>query len=477
MQALKLPQQWQWWGLVPTVAGLYAISLVTGFVSAFFAGIPGLLWLLTGMAMLLIPGDMRITAYMALGSLIAALFSLPVMLISGFGSGLLFVLIAAASFIVAGRVSLADEIAPECVPVPEEDLRTQAKVGLDEVVMGFFLISARIPAGQRAERMCEEAKELGELIRKKGWDDAPENMHRKPGAPSQVNAQSARSLGFDYERISFESEFVPDPDMPGAKEWAKYDRNGRANAYMMRHPGPPRPWLVCVHGYRMGETWTDFGLFNPRLFHRRMGLNLLMPTLPLHGPRKVGKLSGGHYLDGNLLELIFAQTQALWDLRRWLAWLRDIEDDPQIGVYGVSLGGYNAGLLGGYDSGLDFAVSAIPVVDFAEVLWRIIPVTHKRYFESRGLTEDTYRELLRVVSPLTMPTRLPEGGRHVVAANADRIVPVGQPALLAQHWGIEPKWYQGSHLSITHEFEPRMAIEQAVKHAAWEVGKAVGETV
>jgi hypothetical protein len=217
----------------------------------------------------------------------------------------------------------------------------------------------------------------------------------------------------------------------------------------------------------MGETWMDFGLFKPGLLHRKYGYNVLMPVLPLHGPRRVGRKSGDLYLDGDLLDLLFAQSQALWDLRRWLAWLRANEDRPQIGVYGVSLGGYNTGLLTGYEKDLDFAVAGIPVIDFAQTLWRVIPPPHKRYFEARGLSEARYRELLRPVSPLTLGCKLPRDRRFVFAAAADRIVPVAQPAQLAAHWDVQTRWYQGSHMSIGNEHEPRATLEEAMRVAGW----------
>ena len=211
----------------------------------------------------------------------------------------------------------------------------------------------------------------------------------------------------------------------------------------------------------------DFGLFKPGLLHKKFGLNVLMPILPLHGPRRVGRKSGDMYLDGDLLDLLFAQSQALWDLRRWLAWLRANEDRPQIGMYGVSLGGYNTGLLTGYEGDLDFAIAGIPVIDFAETLWRVMPPPHRRYFEARGLDQALYRKLLRPVSPLTQPCRVPQDRRFVFGATADRIVPVANPALLARHWGVETRWYQGSHMSIGSESTPRVTLEEAMRVAGW----------
>jgi hypothetical protein len=464
---LLLPRQYEWWGLLPTVAGLFALSAIDGVFSALLAGPPGLLWLVTGLSLLLLPGDPRVTAYLALASLVAVLVSLPLVFAAGLWDGLLIGLFGVGCFIVCGRLSLTTALTPDAVPEPDSDLHMQSKVGFDEAIMGYFLIAGRLPGGKRAERMCDEAMELGHALDTRGWIDYPDRLHQAPDPPDQVNAQSAKRYGFDYERISFDSGFKPDPALPGAERWAQHHGNNRAVAWMLRHPGPTRPWLVCIHGYRMGESWIDFGLFKPGLLHKKLGLNILMPILPLHGPRRIGRKSGDQYLDGDLLDLLFAQSQALWDLRRWIAWLRSNEDRPQIGVYGVSLGGYNTGLLTGYEAGLDFCVAGIPVVDFAEALWRVIPPPHRAYFEARGLKESRYRELLRPVSPLVMPCRVPRERRFVFAATADRVVPVAQPAALAQHWDVETRWYQGSHMSIGNEVEPRATLDEAMRVAGW----------
>jgi len=464
---LKLPRQYQWWGLVPALAGLYALSLIHGVLTALLAGLPALLWVVTGLSMVLLRGDARVTAYMAVASVLAVLVSLPLVFAAGFLPGVLVGLLGVVCFTVAGRVSLIEAVVDDVVPEPDDDLRMQVKVGFDEAILGYFLIAARVPGGELAERMCSEALELGKAMDARGWLEAPDRLHLAPEAPDKVNALSEKRFGFEFERISFDSGFVPDAALPGAGRWASHAANNRATAWMLRHPGPTRPWVVCIHGYRMGETWMDFGLFKPGYLHKRLGFNVLMPTLPLHGPRRIGRKSGDQYLDGDLLDLLFAQSQALWDLRRWLAWLRANEDRPQIGVYGVSLGGYNTGLLTGYEKDLDFAVAGIPVIDFAQTLWRVMPPPHRRYFEARGLSEARYRELLRPVSPLTLPCRIPRDRRFVFAAAADRIVPAQQPALLAAHWDVQTRWYQGSHMSIGSETEPRATLEEALRVAGW----------
>src|SRR3546814_18119954 len=113
----------------------------------------------------------------------------------------------------------------------------------------------------------------------------------------------------------------------------------------------------------MGAPWMDLNLFSPRWLHQKLGLNIIQPVLPLHGPRSTGWRSGDHYLDGDMTDLVYAESQALWDLRRTLAWLRANESGARVGVYGISLGGYNAALLSGSDKELVVVVARIPVVE------------------------------------------------------------------------------------------------------------------
>jgi dienelactone hydrolase len=167
------------------------------------------------------------------------------------------------------------------------------------------------------------------------------------------------------------------------------------------------------------------------------------------------------------LDLLHAQTQALWDLRRALAWLRDREVNPRVGIYGVSLGGYNAALLATWEAELDFVLAGIPLADVAGVLWRHLPQAHARFYAQHGLTEERYRAMLSLVSPLSRPALPARERLHLFAATADRIVPPDQPLLLAKHWQAPVRWYQGSHLSIRHERATRQALNDAIQAAGW----------
>jgi hypothetical protein len=466
---LPKPRQWEALAIVPTAAGLYWLLAGYGGGWLFWGLVPGILMLSTGVSLLLMAGDARITHFMAAGGLIGFVLVLPVMLFGGFGDAVMAGLLAAGSYLTAGYLAISREPLADGAPAPDKTLALYAKAALDEALLAYFVGFANFPGADAIERIGRDAARLEALIESRGWTAHPETLHPAPPAPDRVYVQQARIYGREYERLSYPSGFVADAALPGAEDWGKLHNNHQSTAWVLRHPGPPRPWLMCVHGYRMGEAWLDFTLFPPRWLHDHLGLNLFMPVLPLHGPRRVGLRSGDQYLDGDPLDLLHAQTQALWDLRRALAWIRTQEDAPRIGVMGYSLGGYNTALLAQYERGLDFAIAGIPVVDYASALWRHIPAQFREYFAAHGLDLPCYRRLLQPVSPLARPPLLERDQLYIFAGSADRVVLPEQPLKLAAHWGVPIQWYQGGHLSFRGERLVTAHIEAAMQRANWPV--------
>jgi hypothetical protein len=474
---LPKPKQWEPLSAIPIVAGLFWLLAAATGDWLLWGLLPGALLLMSGMALLLMPGDLRITEYMALGGFLGVLFFVPVWIAGSFGDALLGAIAAVAAYLAAGHVALAREPASEGAPQPDQNLAVDAKAALDEVLLAYFVGTAQLPGGDEIVRLGEDAHRLEALMQSRGWNEHPETLHAAPPAPERVHVQQARIYGRGYERVSYPSGFVPDAALPGAEIWSQHQRNNQAIGWVLRHPGPARPWLLCVHGYRMGEAWMDLALFPPSWLHERLGLNLFMPVLPLHGPRRVGLRSGDQYLDGNPFDLLYAQTQALWDLRRAVAWLRSQEDSPRIGVLGYSLGGYNTGLLVQYEKDPDFAIAGIPPTDFAAALWRHIPPAHRDYFEAYGLDIERYRRLLRPVSPLARPA-LPDRDRlYIFAGAADRVVLPDQAVAMGKHWGVPIQWYQGAHLTFRNERLVRSHIEAAMQRAGWPVSVELNRTV
>ena len=51
-----------------------------------------------------------------------------------------------------------------------------------------------------------------------------------------------RARFLPYRHLRFESEYEPHPDAPGRDRWLGYEPNRTGHAWLLKHPGPPRPW-------------------------------------------------------------------------------------------------------------------------------------------------------------------------------------------------------------------------------------------
>lgn len=452
---------------VPIAAGLAWLWYASGFgpVGFFFSVIPGCLLLASGVALLLWPGDLRIPQFAAMGGLLGVPLALPAVFVAGFGTMLLLMALSAASFLAAGAASVRQEVRHRDVPAPRPSLALFAQVAADDALLAWMQVLLDVRDGDHLPRIAREVHDAAEQFRARGWLEKPVDYHETPPPLEAPEISLARTRGVEYEHLRFESGYEPRAGEPGRERWLAYGANRTAHAWVVRHPGPPRPWLVCIHGFQMGKPLIDLTAFAPEYFHRRLGLNMLLPVLPLHGPRAVGR-SGDRFLAGDPLDSIHAEAQAMWDLRRLLSWIR-AQGAPAVGVTGLSLGGYQTALLAELDGDLACAIPGIPLTDITGVVWRHGGPLHLAHAQHHGVVRDHVAEVLRVVSPLALEPKVPFERRWIFGAVADQLVPPDQVRDLWLHWGrCKIEWYQGGHLT----FRAHRPVHRMVREALSESG-------
>ncbi|MES1946332.1 hypothetical protein C84B14_03261 [Salinisphaera sp. C84B14] len=463
-QAMRDQPRWQLAALIPLAVGLFWLASGWGHawavaIPAAFAGVP---ILGCGTAIALWPGDRQITQYLALGALVSA--PIAVLLSPWLGWSALVLLVGAvACFLVAGWVATLESVRPAAVPQPPLSLGVCRKVATDEALLGLFVAGARIPRGAVVKRDYNELLALQAVAENGYWANGAQHWHRTPHAPADFRLLPTRSRGCEFEWLYFDSEFEADPALPGAARWEGHRPNQNMAARIFRHAGAPRPWLICIHGYRMGIDGLDLSLFRAKRLHLKFGMNVAMPILPLHGSRSIARVTGGEFLDGPMADLIHAQAQGLWDLRRLKAWIQADQPDQPVGALGYSLGGYHAALLAAFEADLACVIAGIPLTDIPAALWAHMPTLHLRFLEAQGLSQGALSELMAPVSPLHLDPLVPKERRYIFAATADQLVAPDQPLRLWRHWD-EPAmhWYHGSHLSVRREAELLPFVENAL---------------
>lgn len=297
---------------------------------------------------------------------------------------------------------------------------------------------------------------------------APSAFHAVPPPLDAPSIEPAWHPAMRFEWLSFESGYrVPAAD-PSAQRWNGYERNGIAHAWVARHSSGDRPWLICLHGLGTGGPYADFAGFRSVMLHHELGLNLLMPVLPLHGPRKPSALPVASLLSFDLLDAFHGVSQAVWDTRRLIQWAR-AQGATKVGVYGLSMGSYVASLLAGLDD-IDLVMAGIPVCDIPDLFVHHAPADQRQEAEDHGVLGVRTRELFELVSPLSVSPHTALENRFIFAGSDDKVSTPEQAERLWEHWG-QPgiRWFAGGHVSFYWSSEVAPFVDHRLHEAGFVV--------
>ena len=257
------------------------------------------------------------------------------------------------------------------VPVrPTPALALQAY--LDEVLIAVFRHPDLLPSSDDyAPAAADLAAVQTALLERAGGSIVRPNITRSPQVPDDVRAWHERALGLGYEHVTFTSGWEPYPEEPGRSRWLSHEANRTVHAWVSRAPGAEhQSWLVCAHGFGMGTSASmDLRAFRSNELHRR-GINVVVPVLPLHGPRASGRVRGEDLMTIDLVDSMHGMAQATWDLRRVIRWLRESQGATNVGLIGYSLGALVAALVASLEDDLACVIAGIPVVSLPELFRR-----------------------------------------------------------------------------------------------------------
>ena len=205
----------------------------------------------------------------------------------------------------------------------------------------------------------------------------------------------------------------------------------------------------------MGTPLPNFTVFQPERLHRELGWNVVLPSLPLHGRRGVGRMSGREVLAPDYLRIVHLLAQGVWDVRRVVAWIR-ARGGTQIALYGISLGAYVSALVSSLEDDLAGVIAGIPAVDFARLARDHEPRELRRYGADARIDWNHVRAATQAVSPLALPPRVPRERRFIFAGTADRVARPDQARALWRHWDrCAIHWFAGGHVAA--QWNPTIA--------------------
>lgn len=346
---------------------------------------------------------------------------------------------------------------PEGLPPPAPRTWRQAgEIGVDEFFLAANAMVRRVPSEEDLLRAVAEAARVAEALD----GTAAADLYREPGDLVDPEVSEGCAFGTRFERLAYPSGCVLPPALEARAPWSRGYPNAVAHAVVLRHPGAPRPWVVCVHGAGQGRS-TDLVSFRVQHLYRRLGLNVALPVLPLHGRRAVKGLD----VPGiDLVQNVAATVQAVHDIRRLVGWIRR-QGAPHVAVYGVSLGGHTAGLVAGLEPSVGTVVAGVPVTGLARLLahqLRRVGGTRGRKL-SAVLASEEVLAVDRLVDPLSFAANPPRERRFIFAGLGDAVTTPRHALELWEHWE-RPSilWYPGGHVSHVWSGEVKAFLDAAL---------------
>jgi dienelactone hydrolase len=220
-----------------------------------------------------------------------------------------------------------------------------------------------------------------------------------------------------------------------------------------------RPTVLLLHGWNAELGYrTLFPYLARRL--NKAGLNAVIIELPYHRQRKPrGPGAIRNFIADDLMHVVLAVHQSIADARAVVAWLT-AQGCPQIGVWGISLGGWLTGLLACVEPRVHVAVLMTPVVRMDRV------ITDLEFCEPirRSLGGATVR-----LEPLNLATHQPLPAPEnilIVASEHDLFAPIATIEDLHRTWGQPELWrHRHGHISLM------MSAPIMAKTVRWMAGK------
>jgi pimeloyl-ACP methyl ester carboxylesterase len=235
--------------------------------------------------------------------------------------------------------------------------------------------------------------------------------------------------------IRFESPYQP-LNLEAAEHLNAVEENRIVRAHWRMHDGNhPRKVVIALHGFGTGSPRADQNmLLVPGLYET--GLDIAFMTFPFHGKRGPAgqRLSGSSFVVPDIAVINEGMAQAVHDLAALIAWLRN-RGVPQVGLIGMSLGGYLAALAAELLNDLEFVVAMAAPANFGDLAYDFMAnSSHFRDNPASAWTREELDSFFQVHCPLAHPA--PPSNEHLmlVRGDGDRIVPRSHTESLADHW-------------------------------------------
>ncbi len=231
--------------------------------------------------------------------------------------------------------------------------------------------------------------------------------------------------------------------------------------FRCRNSWTSKPTVILLHGWNDDISYRFRFPFLARQFNR-IGMNCVILELPYHFQRRPAPPAAvRNFISDDVLRTVQATQQAIADIRALREWLKE-QGCEQVSLWGISLGGWLAGLTVCHDEQFHSAVLVTPVARMDRMIAETAFVAPIRR-ALRGAKMD--------LAPFNLDNHRPRIAKQnilIVEATYDRFVPAETVEDLWQAWGEPEIWRRHSgHITVM------ISIGLMKATAKWMAGRSV----
>ncbi len=286
------------------------------------------------------------------------------------------------------------------------------------------------------------------------WSRSPEEFFAAPTlAPAILRSSRLVGVTTDCERRVF--EFPSECASP-------WRGNNTVRGWIcLTHSAPQsRPTVVILHGWNHGGWQSVYYIGVCRWLAQR-GINSVFFDLPHHGSRRLaGRDEPRNFLTDNLAEGVRAVRQSVSDTRQVLRGLR-AAGFGNLGVWGISLGGWIGALTMAREDNLRFSALTTPAARLDEIIAaQPFAASLRARLEADGVTLTDAAERIGFLLPKNQRLRLSRERIFLASAQHDQFVSTASMEELWENWA-RPRLERYAHGHITILVSPRALTDLA----------------
>lgn len=252
----------------------------------------------------------------------------------------------------------------------------------------------------------------------------------KPFWKDEHLSHTLKLLNIDKEKTFLEKFYSSHENLHGHARRLQLDIN------------KPRPTIICLHGYGGGSYKFEHWSFAINQLINKY--DIVLKVLPHHS---IKKKKSHRYLPPRFPSsdprfTIEALRQVYFDYQSIKSYLIN-QGVPEIGLAGISLGGYCSSLIAALDPDHKFVIPIMPVGNLSDIV--------QKQSRFSGTLENQLTEKARIdrlfscISPISYESKI--GDRMtILAGHGDRVTGLDQAQILQNHFRTKLVTFEGGHI-------------------------------